>query len=585
MNTALRTDPANSRSSRATIRASMTQWRSGRASAIAAAILVVIGCLRILSTYWVFSATIDEPDHIASGMEWLSRGQYNYEPKHPPLERVAGALPLWIEGIRTIGIPDVFAEGAALLASRGQIQHELALARAGVLVFFVLTCSVVFLWARSLFGPWIAVVCLFEFTMIPMVLGHSALVTTDSAAMATLPLALFTFLRWVEKPSIMRLTAAGCCVGLAILAKLSAIPFLGACAGAWVVLNWIASRRFRLPVRLNFKTLAIFFLAFFLTIWAAYRFQCEPLTAAKTVRAYRSRLAPDSLLHRMELKLIEIPIPAGNLVRGLGDLAIHEQAETLQYFEGQVSADGWKLFFPVGLAVKTPLPFLFLSLAAVILALLRFLPRRNLAIVFPGAFAMAILLICVPSRINLGIRHILPMYPLLAIASGLAIQAAWNSARSRVLARISVAVALLWLGAESAVAHPDYMAYFNELTGGRPEKTLVESDLDWGQDYLRLKKTMDSLAIHRVQLSYDSKVDPAAYGVSYTRLEPCVPVAGWVAVSLHHLVFEPAAYAWLAPYSWRLVGKSIRLYYVPDPPPTPAPCPDRDDAMVMLKLK
>ena len=58
----------------------------------------------------------------------------------------------------------------------------------------------------------------------------------------------------------------------------------------------------------------------------------------------------------------------------------------------------------------------------------------------------------------------------------------------------SIAVALLgWLIWTGAAKHPDYLAYFNELAGREPEKVLVDSDLDWGQDIKRLSRRLHEL--------------------------------------------------------------------------------------------
>lgn len=55
-------------------------------------LLIRIGSARIVSTYNVFNHTVDEPTHIACGMEWLSKGTSHYEDQHPPLSRIAVAL-------------------------------------------------------------------------------------------------------------------------------------------------------------------------------------------------------------------------------------------------------------------------------------------------------------------------------------------------------------------------------------------------------------------------------------------------------------------------------------------------------------
>src|SRR5215469_13381434 len=110
--------------------------------------LVLLGSLRIVSTYDVFNQTWDEPAHIACGMEWLQKGVYEWEPQHPPLARVATALFPYLIGLRSNDPPPQgrygkFLDGAAILYSGGHYDRNLALSRLGILPFFWLGCWVV----------------------------------------------------------------------------------------------------------------------------------------------------------------------------------------------------------------------------------------------------------------------------------------------------------------------------------------------------------------------------------------------------------------------------------------------------------
>ncbi len=105
------------------------------------ALLILIGMLRIIATYTVFSQTADEPAHLAAGMEWLDRGRYRYEPQHPPLPRVAVAIGPYLDGLRSFGTGRMSREGNRILEARGRYSRNLALARAGTLPFFVIACT------------------------------------------------------------------------------------------------------------------------------------------------------------------------------------------------------------------------------------------------------------------------------------------------------------------------------------------------------------------------------------------------------------------------------------------------------------
>ena len=90
-----------------------------RYSIIAFLVLVLLGSIRIISTYAIFSATYDEPAHLATGMEWLDLGTYRLEPQHPPLARVLTALGPYLAGARNHGLRNINVEGTAILSAGG----------------------------------------------------------------------------------------------------------------------------------------------------------------------------------------------------------------------------------------------------------------------------------------------------------------------------------------------------------------------------------------------------------------------------------------------------------------------------------
>jgi hypothetical protein len=67
---------------------------------------------------------------------------------HPPLARVAVALGPFLAGIRWNPQLGMWAGGNAILAARNQYLHNLALARAGVLPFFVICAFLTSFWLR-----------------------------------------------------------------------------------------------------------------------------------------------------------------------------------------------------------------------------------------------------------------------------------------------------------------------------------------------------------------------------------------------------------------------------------------------------
>jgi len=195
--------------------------------------------------------------------------------------------------------------------------------------------------------------------------------------------------------------------------------------------------------------------------------------------------------------------------------------------------------------------------------------------------ALALLLVCMPSHINIGVRHILPIVPLLAIIAGVGACRFWNSARlwsspKLKYAGLAVILPLLaWHLTSSIRAHPDYLAYFNELAGQHPERVLIDSDLDWGQDLLRLSAILKAKRVEELSIAYagSAELDLGQFGLPPFRiLLPHQPTAGWIAISLLRLKagglgFPTDSFSWLRAYKPLYVaGRSIWLFYLPDSP-------------------
>jgi hypothetical protein len=199
------------------------------------------------------------------------------------------------------------------------------------------------------------------------------------------------------------------------------------------------------------------------------------------------------------------------------------------FFLSEHSTHGWLLYFPYCFLVKTPWPlFALLALAGSALAVGRLRPQPPGAA--PGTvrplwyrtaplwtlwivYWMAALM----SSLNIGHRHILPTYPPLYIAAGAA--AGWLAGGGR-LGRCLLAGTLLWSAADTALAYPHYLAYFNPLVrSDRAYLCLVDSNLDWGQDLPGLKKWLsrehlDAEGSVPVYLSYFGEGSPAHYGIA-----------------------------------------------------------------------
>jgi hypothetical protein len=64
-----------------------------------------------------------------------------------------------------------------------------------------------------------------------------------------------------------------------------------------------------------------------------------------------------------------------------------------------------------------------------------------------------------------------------------------------------------WLAAESTLAHPDTIGYFNALAGAHPERIVIDSDLDWRQGMIELERLVAKHHIEKLRLHYFGTAD------------------------------------------------------------------------------
>jgi 4-amino-4-deoxy-L-arabinose transferase-like glycosyltransferase len=545
---------------------------------LAIVLLIVVGLLRISSTYSALWQTWDEPAHIARGMEWIDKGEYTYSHEHPPLSPIMVALGPYFAGARSTGQKWRYDEGNNLLHYENAYERNLTLARLGVLPFFVIATLIVWIWTKSYFGRVAALLSVILFSTLPPVLAHSGVATTDMAITAMFVAALFSFYLWLESPTLLRSAMLGITIGLACLAKYSVLVFLPASASLLAIVHY--SRKinaeekslFRIRRWLAASGMAV--LLCLLVIWAGYRFSSAALTGIdKRPHTSIDRIVgAEGLLHDTAYLIAEnVPLPAPEFFSGIRDVATHNKYGHVAYLLGEAYTEGRWYFFPIELSVRTPVPFLILT-AIGLLAVSRhvMVRRRDMHFLAPGAAALGVLAVCMLSNLNLGIRHILPMFPLLAVVAGYGAIMLWKFRRSQRFGPALLTILLIWQITSSFAAHPDYLAYYNELAGVHPED-IVLGTTDWGQDVKRLAAALKNRKIEELSICYYGSADLDRLGLPPRKdLVPYQRTTGWIASSLlcsKMGAFSPPydQFSWLDAHEpVETAGKTIRLYYIPE---------------------
>jgi hypothetical protein len=444
-------------------------------SLIIAIAFIAIATLRIIATYSEMSLTWDEPGHMACGLQYLADHVYRYEAQHPPLARVMSALGPFLAGARPLHGPLQDPEGVAVMYQSGHPGTMLTLMRFGILPFFVLTACVVYLWAKRHFGPAVGALAAGMFTLVPTVLAHAGVATTDMPLTACLAAAFFALLLWVEEPTWKHSILLGFATGLAVTSKFTALGYFPA-AAVFALVGYLAIERPRVAVLI-----------------AAVRARALPFAAAVATGAFTIWAVYSFSFGKVPGWNVSLPAP--ELFDGIRFALLHNEKGHAAYLLGEIRNTGWWYFFPVVLAVKAPLGWLLLAIAGIVVW---FGKRGEVRYWLPVAFTLGILVPAMTSHVNIGLRHILPIFAGLSILAAIGLMRMIEYAKwTRILGLALVA----WIAISGLMAHPDYIGYFNELAGDHPERIVLDSDLDWGQNTIRLARRLKELGAAQVAFS------------------------------------------------------------------------------------
>ena len=554
--------------------------------AIFAAVFLALG----VGSYTQKSAVWDEPIHLTDGYASLVQHDFRVDPEHPPLLRMWAALPLLSAGARAADLTEVdradpgrwawtlygFCE--KFLYVQNDADHLLYRARFMILLLGAGLGAVLFLWAREWLGFWPAVVALVFYTLEPNIAAHSTLVTTDlgfAAFMFAAVYFLWRTCRRVTRGNVAGLTIA---FALAVVSKFSALVLAPIVA---LLVVWAVWRRMSLTPATGAGVILLLGVSAWLAVWAIYGFRYAPSATPN----WRYNFQSDTQVRS------EVPgfasvvgwIDQHHLLPNVfsqGFLFGQAKANVRRAFlDGEISDRGWWYYFPFAFAIKTPIALLLMAAGGLGIAFaqrLRLGLDNVIFVVVPIAVFMAA---AMATRLNIGVRHLLPIYPFVILLAAAAAQALL--ARGR-MGTIAVAAVLAMGGLEFGRVYPDNLAFFNAIAGGpdHGSEYLVDSNLDWGQDLKPLKAWMDENRVPYINLAYFGTAYPPYYGIHATYLpgseyfqpNPNVSLPGYVAISatvLRGVYLDEATRAFYRSFQNRVpvarVGHSIFVYWVEQP--------------------
>ncbi len=486
------------------------------------------------------TATFDEGGHLVCAHAIALQHDLGIDTTHPPLVRYLMGLPMLAREVpaskdypepkvlpetpmRERPSPHIYYYAAHFLFKNIYPAESLLFgSRAVSAALGCLLGLVIFLWSRALYGNAAALLSLTLFAFCPNLIAHGSLVTTDIGGCAFAVLFLFALYRMAEKDSTARSAACGAALGLALLAKFTNL-FLPA---VFLIVYLVSAFRARKPAGSVARNILLVTAASWLVLCAGYGFQG---ILGHTLPAQDWA---DLKIGAAFQKIFRyVPLPQ-HFMQGILSVLHHSNRGHSAFLMGQYSVNGWWYYFPAAFAVKTPT--LTLGLAALWLGALA-LRKIKLSWKESGLILLAAIVLwtSMNGKLNIGVRHILILYPMLYVLLGRLA----NLAPPEKCVKYLAAAGLLLMIEVGSVA-PHYLAFFNRASGG-PEKGvdyLSDSNIDWGQDLNGLGAFMKKQGNAELVASYFGTGVPFYFGLQWQALP-----TGWTyPYSAHINSAEPA---------------------------------------------
>jgi len=461
------------------------------------------------------SLSADEPIHILSGYFAVASRSAIVNIEHPPLIKILSGLSVTRLPLRPppekVPMGNVFLSASPEFFFHNSVPADaiIAAARAPQLAVLAALLLLVFAAARSRYGAGPALLAMALLAFDPNLLAHAGVVHTDLGATLAFLAVVLAWEAHRRRPTAARLAGAAVALGLAMATKFSTIYLLPVLA----LQTLLAARREASPGRTaaaGLWRLAAAGVGALLVVVAVYAPVTSRMDPADQKTVIHEKVAvlggAPKLAERIE-SLADFSRPLAHYVGGLASVVRqNDVGGGITYLNGRISTRGFFDYFFVAFGVKSTLAFLAVT-AAVLVALARrtgpVAEEVRLWLVPVGVLFLA----SIGTTYNIGIRHLLPVYPFLALFAAALFARAWQ-ARGTALA--SAAAAVFWIAlpvvsaAETWRIHPYELSYFNPLAGGpdRGAAILTDSNVDWGLDLKRLAAELKRRGVTDPTVSY-----------------------------------------------------------------------------------
>jgi hypothetical protein len=478
--------------------------------------------------------TSDEVAHLAAGISHWKTGTYCLFRVNPPLPRMLAVIPVFLSAPRTDGIKSIdvpwarqeWEDGRRFAADNSDQYFKLVqLSRLSGVAWSLIGGWLVYRWASRLFGVSSGLLALALWCFEPNLLGHAQLLTPDVPATVAALAVCFAFWCLQQEPSWMRATICGVLLGVAFLTKLTLLILIPAFFLLWLLQSLIVMRdRDRLHPKPSLGRLLYLFAISLVVLNLGYEFSgtCTRLNEFPFV----SHLLAGDLVGEVNignrfrqtlLGHLPIPLPA-DFVRGI-DLQQHDfevSSPRPSYLAGNLRYGGWWYYYLYGLAVKVPIGTWILFLWSIGVAYLNTNKLLEATLWLPCLLIFGIA--SSQTGFNHHLRYVFPIFPFVIVHISRLGRLMNSSSR---LCRALIITCLICTCVSSLSIHPHQLSYFNELAGGpnNGHAHLLNSNIDWGQDLLFLKRWCDRHPeATSLSIAYANMIGPRFGGFDHFKL-------------------------------------------------------------------
>ena len=502
--------------------------------------LALTVCLSVLNAK-NDSLIYDEDAHIPAGYSYLKTFDMRLNPEHPPMLKDLAAFPLlflhlnfditkpfWNENAND----SQWDAGKDFLFNEGNDPDQIVFwTRLPIILIFILLALFIFKWTREISTLGAGLLAFILFTFDPNILGHNHYVTTDLGIAAFTTFVFYYFVKFLKDPSWKNVYWLAGFLTLVQMAKFSSVLIFPVFGLVLIVYSFTKLARHPKDNTLKFKLLTFgeylgkFIIAFAISlviVWIAYYFTTFNMPKEKLPEITSFYFVKDNIQGIYAKKIIfalnenAFSRPMAVYVFGIFRVFQRVVGGNVTYLLGEVSTVGFYSYFPIVLFLKTPLPTMLLFFSALGIALYNLFRRfgknthEKIGLLKRFAdftrtrttefllltFIFVYTVTSITGRLNIGLRHLFPMFPFIFILISKTIFSFIKKLRTKKQARLAYGIVIalsVILILNTLCAYPSYVSYFNEFAGGPKNgyHYITDSNADWGQDLKRFKNWIE----------------------------------------------------------------------------------------------